>query len=78
MRAALTTIQVMEQDGLLENAQVSWRLSGQEFYRGPRGAKAFCEVRGKGLMLGIALDQPCPDVVKQALEAGLVLNVTAD
>ena len=29
-------------------------------------------------MLGIALDRPCPDVVKQALDAGLVLNVTAD
>ena len=31
-----------------------------------------------GLMLGIELDRPCGDIVRRALEAGLVANVTAD
>jgi acetylornithine aminotransferase len=29
-------------------------------------------------MFGIELDRPCADLVKQALEAGLLINVTAD
>jgi acetylornithine aminotransferase len=31
-----------------------------------------------GLMIGIELDRPCGDLVKRALEAGLLINVTAD
>jgi acetylornithine aminotransferase len=29
-------------------------------------------------MIGIELDRPCGNLVKQALEAGLLINVTAD
>jgi acetylornithine/N-succinyldiaminopimelate aminotransferase len=29
-------------------------------------------------MLGVELDRPCGDIVAMSLEAGLVLNVTAD
>ena len=36
------------------------------------------EVRGMGLMIGVELDRPCGELVKQALDAGLVINVTAD
>ena len=36
------------------------------------------EIRGQGLMIGIELDRPCGDLVKQALEQGLLINVTAD
>ena len=36
------------------------------------------EVRGHGLMLGIVLEQPCAELVKEALAAGLLINVTAD
>jgi acetylornithine aminotransferase len=35
-------------------------------------------MRGKGLMLGIELDRPCPDLVGQALAVGLLINVTAE
>lgn len=35
------------------------------------------EVRGRGLMLGIELDRPCAELVRRALEAGLLVNVTA-
>jgi acetylornithine aminotransferase len=35
-------------------------------------------IRGRGLMLGIELDRPCPELVKQALEQGLLINVTAE
>jgi len=29
-------------------------------------------------MIGVELDRPCTELVKQALDAGLVINVTAD
>jgi acetylornithine/N-succinyldiaminopimelate aminotransferase len=42
------------------------------------GVAGVKEIRGMGLMLGVELDRPCGDIVKRALEAGLVTNVTAD
>ncbi len=36
------------------------------------------EVRGRGLMIGIELDSPCGGLVKQALDQGLLINVTAE
>ncbi|HNB44931.1 MAG TPA: aminotransferase class III-fold pyridoxal phosphate-dependent enzyme, partial [Burkholderiaceae bacterium] len=36
------------------------------------------EVRGEGLMLGIELDRPCGEILTLAMQAGLLLSVTAD
>ncbi len=36
------------------------------------------DIRGLGLMLGVELDRPCGELVKQALGAGLLINVTAE
>jgi acetylornithine aminotransferase len=36
------------------------------------------DIRGMGLMIGIELKEPCGELVKHALDAGLVINVTAD
>ncbi len=36
------------------------------------------DIRGKGLMLAIELDRPCKDLMKHALDAGLLINVTAE
>ncbi|MGH1486342.1 MAG: aspartate aminotransferase family protein [Cellvibrionaceae bacterium] len=35
------------------------------------------EYRQKGLMIGIELTQPCPELVQQAADNGLLMNVTA-
>ncbi len=35
-------------------------------------------VRGQGLMIGIELTRPCGDLVRQALDKGLLINVTAE
>jgi acetylornithine/N-succinyldiaminopimelate aminotransferase len=78
MRAALTTIEVMEEDRLLQNAQARGEQLRQAFIDDLQGVAGFVEMRGKGLMMGIMLDRPCGILVAQALEAGLVLNVTAD
>jgi acetylornithine aminotransferase len=78
MRAGLTTIEVMEEDGLIDNATLMGQLIMDGMRRELAGVPGFVEVRGMGLMIGIVLDRPCSEVVGMALKAGLVLNVTAD
>ena len=78
MRAALTTIEVMEDDQLARNAGRLGTKLHDAFVSELREVDGFVEMRGKGLMMGIMLDRPCGALVQQALEAGLVINVTAD
>ena len=42
------------------------------------GVKGVVEIRGQGLMIGMELDRPCYELMAQALEVGLLINVTAD
>ncbi|MCL2636089.1 MAG: aminotransferase class III-fold pyridoxal phosphate-dependent enzyme, partial [Betaproteobacteria bacterium] len=76
--AALTTIQVMEEEGLLDNAARIGALIRQLFAEALAGVKGVREIRGRGLMIGIELDRPCGELVGKALAAGLLINVTAD
>ncbi len=78
MRAALTTIEVMEKDGLVANAHLMGQLIRDQLTAKLKHLPGFKEVRGQGLMLGVQLDRPCAEIVPAALKAGLVLNVTAD
>ncbi len=76
--AALAVIEVIERDDLVARAATLGKRMLTAF-RDRLGALAGVrEVRGHGLMLGIVLEQPCADLVKQALAAGLLINVTAD
>jgi len=43
-----------------------------------QGLEGVVEIRGQGLLIGIELHQPCGQLVMQALEAGLLINVTAE
>ncbi len=77
--AALTTLAVMEEEGLLANAA----RQGERLRAGLREVLAdvpgVVDIRGQGLMLGIELDRPAAPLVRQALEAArLLINVTAE
>jgi len=76
--AALTTLEVIEKDGLLAHAQRMGELIQGGLRRELAGVRGVNEVRGMGLMIGIELDRPCADIVRRGLEAGLVANVTAE
>lgn len=76
--AGLTTLDVIESDGLLARAAMLGASLRDQFGAALSGVAGVVEVRGNGLMLGIELDRPCGDIVKMALEAGLLVNVTAD
>ena len=76
--AVLTTLDVIEKDGLLEHAKAMGDLVKGGLERELSGTAGVKDIRGMGLMLGIELDRPCGDIVKRALAAGLVTNVTAE
>jgi acetylornithine aminotransferase len=78
MRAGLATLNSMREEGLLENAAKMGALLRDGFAREFQGVTGIVEIRSHGLMMGIELDRPCADIAKQALAAGLLVNVTND
>ncbi len=76
--AALTTIDTIEQEGLMANAERIGTLIRQLMAEALAGVTGVQEIRGHGLMIGIELDRPCGELVGQSMAAGVLLNVTAD
>ncbi len=76
--AALTTLEVIEKEGLLDHARRMGEVIMGGLKRELSGVAGVREVRGMGLMIGLELDRPCGDLVRRGLEAGIVINVTAD
>jgi acetylornithine aminotransferase len=76
--AALATLDIIEQDQLLDNATKVGSAIRAGLSTALAGIKGVVAIRGMGLMLGIELDRPCAEIVGRALEAGLLVNVTAD
>ena len=76
--AALETLQVIEDDKLLERAARVGALIREGLAAGLRGQPGVASIRGDGLMIGVELDRSCGDLVGQALAAGLLINVTAE
>jgi acetylornithine aminotransferase len=76
--AALTTIDIIESEDLCRNADEIGARIRNNLQRALAETEGVRDVRGKGMMIGIELDRPCGDLVKTALEAGLLINVTAD
>ena len=78
MRAGVETIRIMEEDGLLENATRVGNHLRSALEKNLSYLQGVKEIRGQGLMLGIELEKPCGVIMNRALEAGLLLSVTAD
>ncbi len=76
--AALATLQIIEDEGLMANAVAvgdHLRSALASRFAGNAGVR---EIRGRGLMVGIELAYPCNELIEQALAEGLLINVTAD
>ena len=78
MRAGVTTIQVMEEEQLLSQADHVGKHLMAALKHELGDVKGVKEVRGEGLMIGVELDRPCGVILTRAMEAGLLLSVTAD
>jgi acetylornithine/N-succinyldiaminopimelate aminotransferase len=74
MTALVATIDTIKDEGLLANAS----RVGDVIRGGLSQIQGISELRGMGLMIGLDVGAPCGELVRQALEAGLVINVTAD
>ena len=76
--AALTTLQVMADEGLLAHSQNLGGWIVDAFRDRIGGLPGVVQVRGLGLMIGIELDRPCTQLVGEALAQGMLINVTQD
>ena len=76
--AGLTTLNVIKEEKLRENAMKMGDLIREAFKVEFAHTKGVVVVRNAGLMIGIELDRPCGDLVKMALENKLLINVTAE
>ncbi|MTW20581.1 aspartate aminotransferase family protein [Allochromatium palmeri] len=77
-RAGRAVLETLIADGLIENAETQGAYLQESLRTALSETRGVVEIRGCGLMVGIELDRPCGELVGQALEAGLLINVTAE
>ena len=73
----LTVIDIIEQDGLLAQASNIGNFLKKQLQQTIGTHEKVMDIRGRGLMIGIQLDQAYPDLARLFLRFGLVVNVTA-
>lgn len=76
--AALATLEIVEEEGLLAHAVEMGALIRDGIAEGMKGQAGIREIRGRGLMIGVELDRPCGELVNLALDRLLLINVTVD
>ena len=75
--AALAVVEAVNGEDILANVERMSALIRDTISADPAAAPRIKDIRGRGLMLGFQLDRDCPELVKAALDAGLLINVTA-
>ncbi len=76
--AALATLGVIEEEQLVERSERLGAYFMQRLSEVIGDYDSVKEIRGKGLMLGVELQEKCENVVNEALKRGVLLNCTAD
>lgn len=76
--AGLAVIETIETEDLVEQAANSGNKLIETLQEKLTGTNGVVEIRGMGLMIGVALDRPCKDLVTEALEDGLLISVQSD
>jgi acetylornithine aminotransferase len=76
--AALAVLDTLDRDGLIERAAVLGDRITEGLRDSLKGNNTVRNVRGKGLMIAVELEEPCGALVAEALEAGILINVTQD
>jgi acetylornithine/N-succinyldiaminopimelate aminotransferase len=76
--AGVATVRTILEDGILNRTEEIGEYLVGELERLGTNYPFVKEVRGIGLMIGMALDIPGGEIVKEGLKRGLLLNVTHD
>ncbi len=76
--AALAVLETLDNENLIEQAVQKGDAICSGFIERLHGNNHVVDIRHKGMMIGIELDTPCTDLVKSALQKGLLINVTSE
>ncbi|MCG7918744.1 MAG: aspartate aminotransferase family protein [Candidatus Thiodiazotropha taylori] len=76
-RVAMSVLDVVESQQLADRADKLGQRFQSEFEAKLAELPGVTSIRSKGLMVGIELERPCPELVGKALEQNLLINVTA-
>jgi acetylornithine/N-succinyldiaminopimelate aminotransferase len=74
---ALAVVKTITDEALAANATAMGQLIVESLRADSAAAAKIVEIRGRGLMLGIELRTECSELAQRALEAGLLINITA-
>ncbi len=75
--AALAVLETLEKEQLNARVTQLGETMLADFRTALTDVEGIVDIRGLGLMLAIELERPCGEILQQALDAGLLLNVTA-
>ena len=75
--AATAVIETIENDHLLERCSTLSQNILDQFSSELENLPGVKDIRAAGLLIGIELEEDCGELVSQALENGLLINVTA-
>ncbi len=73
---ALATLEVIEEEQLVQHAQKQGALLMQSLRDALKNNPHVVDIRGKGLMIGIEFDKPCTDMMFDALKQGILFTVS--
>ena len=76
--AAHAVLDALENDGLIDRAAELGERMVTRFEDALKGNNRVDNIRGKGLMVAVQLTEPCTQLIGEAVEAGLLINVTSD
>lgn len=76
--AANAVVDALTEGGITDRAAELGERMLAKFRERLTGNNRVKEIRGKGLMLAVELNEPCTELVSAAVDAGLLLNVAAD
>jgi len=77
-RAALTVLNIIESDHVMDNVASLSEYIVDSFKQKLAEQEGVKSIRSAGFMFGIELTIPCTELVQQALAKGILINVTAD
>ena len=77
-RVGLSVLDALDKEQLLERAEQLGNTLMERFHAALAELPGIESIRGRGLMIGIELSEPVPDLVALALQARLLINVTQE
>ncbi|MCY3852155.1 MAG: aspartate aminotransferase family protein [Gammaproteobacteria bacterium] len=77
-RVGLSVLDALDREQLPERAEQLGKTLMERFHAALAELPGIESIRGRGLMIGIELSEPVPDLVARALQARLLINVTQE